>query len=314
MSTQVSPTESTPPVQGGAGELSPDAAPPESRIPQSHRAPAPRRKNKRKKNSKWGILAWIAGIVFFFPVLWMVLTSFKTEAQAYTNTPHIVFSPTLSQYRAVFSGGVGPYFSNSAFATIVSTIIVLVLAVPCAFALSLRPVKKTRDVLFFFLSTKMLPVVAAIIPLFIIAEDLKLLDNIWTLVILYTAMNLPIAVWMMRSFFLEVPGELLEAAEMDGAPLRRSMVEVVLPVILPGIAATALICCIFAWNEFFIAVNMTAANAATVPVFLVGFISSEGLYFSKLAAAATVASVPVILAGWVAQRQLVRGLSFGAIK
>ncbi|HEY2237490.1 MAG TPA: carbohydrate ABC transporter permease [Streptosporangiaceae bacterium] len=244
----------------------------------------------------------------------MVITSFKTEADAYTNTPHIVFSPTWSQYSAVFHSGLWPYVANSAFATIVSTILVLALATPCAFALSLRPVKKTRDVLFFFISTKMLPVVAAIIPIYIAARDLHLLDNIFTLVILYTAMNLPIAVWMMRSFFLEVPGELLEAAEMDGAPLRRTVVEVILPIVAPGLAATALICSIFSWNEFFFAVNITATKAATVPVFLVGFISSEGLYFAQLAAAATVATLPVVLAGWIAQRQLVRGLSFGAIK
>jgi sorbitol/mannitol transport system permease protein len=244
----------------------------------------------------------------------MVLTSFKTEAQAYTNIPHLFFTPTLSQYRTVFDSGLWPYVANSAFATIVSTALVLLLAIPCAFALSLRPVRKTRDVLFFFISTKMLPVVAAIIPIYIAARDLHMLDNIFTLVILYTAMNLPIAVWMMRSFFLEVPHELLEAAEMDGAPLRRTMREVILPVVAPGIAATALICCIFSWNEFFFAVNLTATQAATVPVFLVGFISSEGLYFAQLAAAATVATLPVILAGWVAQRYLVRGLSFGAIK
>jgi sorbitol/mannitol transport system permease protein len=270
---------------------------------------------KRRNNSlTWGIVGWIVGIIFFFPVLWMVITSFKTEADAYTNTPHIVFSPTWSQYSAVFHSGLWPYVANSAFATIVSTILVLALATPCAFALSLRPVKKTRDVLFFFISTKMLPVVAAIIPIYIAARDLHLLDNIFTLVILYTAMNLPIAVWMMRSFFLEVPGELLEAAEMDGAPLRRTVVEVILPIVAPGLAATALICSIFSWNEFFFAVNITATKAATVPVFLVGFISSEGLYFAQLAAAATVATLPVVLAGWIAQRQLVRGLSFGAIK
>jgi len=237
----------------------------------------------------------------------------QDRVQAYTNT-HLFFSPTLSEYKAVFSSGIWPYVANSAFATIVSTILVLLLATPCAFALSLRPVRRTRDLLFFFISTKMLPVVAAIIPIYIAARDLHMLDNIFTLVILYTAMNLPIAVWMMRSFFLEVPGELLEAAEMDGAPLRRTVTEVILPVVAPGIAATALICCIFSWNEFFFAVNLTATQAATVPVFLVGFISSEGLYFAQLAAAATVATLPVILAGWIAQRQLVRGLSFGAIK
>jgi sorbitol/mannitol transport system permease protein len=272
------------------------------------------RKKRRHNSLTLGIVGWVVGILFFFPVLWMVITSFKTEAQVYTNTPKVIFSPTLSQYKTVFSSGLWPYVANSAFATIVSTILVLVLAAPCAFALSLRPVKKTRDVLFFFISTKMLPVVAAIIPIYIAARDLHLLDNIFTLVILYTAMNLPIAVWMMRSFFLEVPGELLEAAEMDGAPLRRTVVEVILPLVAPGLAATALICCIFSWNEFFFAVNLTATRAATVPVFLVGFISSEGLYFAQLAAAATVATLPVILAGWVAQRQLVRGLSFGAIK
>jgi sorbitol/mannitol transport system permease protein len=276
--------------------------------------PARRRKRRRSNSTAWGIVGWFAAILFFFPVLWMVLTSFKTEAQAYTNTPHVLFSPTLSQYKTVFSSGLWPYVANSAFATIVSTLLVLLLATPCAFALSLRPVKKTRDVLFFFISTKMLPVVAAIIPIYIAARDLHMLDNIFTLVILYTAMNLPIAVWMMRSFFLEVPGELLEAAQMDGAPLRRTLTEVILPVVAPGIAATALICSIFSWNEFFFAVNITATEAATVPVFLVGFISSEGLYFAQLAAAATVATLPVVLAGWVAQRQLVRGLSFGAIK
>ena len=275
----------------------------------------PVKRRKRRSNSvTLGIVGWALGILFFFPVLWMVITSFKTEAQAYTNTPHIVFRPTLSQYKTVFSSGIWPYLANSAFATIVSTVFVLLLATPCAFALSLRPVKKTRDVLFFFISTKMLPIVAAIIPIYIAARDLHVLDNIFTLVVLYTAMNLPIAVWMMRSFFLEVPGELLEAAEMDGAPLRRTVTEVILPVVAPGLAATALICCIFAWNEFFFAVNITATQAATVPVFLVGFISSEGLYFAQLAAAATIATLPVILAGWVAQRQLVRGLSFGAIK
>ena len=207
-----------------------------------------------------GIVGWVLGILFFFPVLWMVITSFKTEAQAYTTTPQFVFTPTLEQYKTVFASGIWPYFANSAFATIVSTIFVLLLATPCAFALSLRPVKKTRDVLFFFISTKMLPIVAAIIPIYIAARDLHMLDNIFTLVILYTAMNLPIAVWMMRSFFLEVPGELLEAAEMDGAPLRKTVTEVILPVVAPGLAATALICCIFSWNEFFFAVNLTATR------------------------------------------------------
>jgi sorbitol/mannitol transport system permease protein len=259
-------------------------------------------------------LTWVVAIGFFFPVLWMVLTAFKTEAAAYTDPPTLVFTPTLEQFRAVFDAGIGPYLANSLFATVVSTLLVLVLATPAAFAVSLRPVEKTQDVLFFFISTKMLPVVAAIVPIYVVVNEIGALDNIWTLIVLYTAMNLPIAVWMMRSFFLEVPKELLEAASIDGASLGRTLREVVLPIISPGIFATALICVIFAWNEFFFAVNLTAANAGTVPVFLVGFISSEGLYWARLSAAATLAALPVVLAGWFAQNKLVQGLSFGAVK
>jgi len=260
------------------------------------------------------VIAWVVGIGFFFPVLWMVLTAFKQEADAYTNPPKLFFSPTLEQFKEVFAAGAGPSLLNSLFATVVSTVLVLLLAIPAAFAVSLRPVAKTRDVLFFFISTKMLPVVAAIVPIYVVVNEIHMVDNIWTLVVLYTAMNLPIAIWMMRSFFLEVPGALLEAASIDGASIGRTMREVVLPVVSPGIAATALICVIFAWNEFFIAVNLTAAQAGTVPVFLVGFITSEGLYFAKLCAAATLAALPVVIAGWVAQNKLVQGLSFGAVK
>jgi sorbitol/mannitol transport system permease protein len=259
-------------------------------------------------------LTWIVAIGFFFPVLWMVLTAFKSENAAYTDPPTLFFTPTLEQFRAVFDAGIGVYLANSLTATVVSTILVLVLGTPAAFAVSLRPVEKTQDVLFFFISTKMLPVVAAIVPIYVVVNEIGALDNIWTLIVLYTAMNLPIAVWMMRSFFLEVPKELLEAASIDGASLGRTLREVVLPIVSPGIFATALICVIFAWNEFFFAVNLTAANAGTVPVFLVGFITSEGLYWARLSAAATLAALPVVLAGWFAQNKLVQGLSFGAVK
>ncbi|AWK74882.1 sugar ABC transporter permease [Rhodococcus oxybenzonivorans] len=276
--------------------------------------PETKRARKHRKFSPWSVVAWIVALGFFFPVAWMVLTAFKQEGDAYTTPPKLFFTPTLDQFTAVLESGIGIALLNSAFATAMSTILVLVLGVPAAFALSLRPVRKTKDALFFFISTKMLPIVAAIIPLYVIVNDIGLLDNIWALVILYTAMNLPIAVWMMRSFFLEVPGELLEAASMDGASLWTSVREVILPLVSPGIAATALICVIFSWNEFFFAVNLTAVQAQTIPVFLVGFITGEGLYWARLSAAATLAALPVILAGWVAQNKLVRGLSFGAIK
>jgi len=171
-----------------------------------------------------------------------------------------------------------------------------------------------RDGLFFFISTKMLPIVAAIGPLYVLALHAHLLDSIWVLIILYTAMNLPVAIWLIRSFMLEVPKEMLEAAELDGAGRVREMTEVIMPVISPGLVSTALICVIFAWNELFLALNLTVTNAATMPMFLISSVPQEGLYLAHLSAAATVASVPVILVGWIAQRSLVRGLSMGAIK
>ena len=275
---------------------------------------ASRKARKWSASLAWFVLVWVAAIAFFLPVLWMVLTAFKPETAAYSYPPKWTFSPTLSEFRSVFSRGIGPFLENSLFATLVSTLVVLALALPAAYALSIRPVTKWRDSLFFFISTKMLPIVAAIVPIYIVARDVHLLDNVYALVLLYAAMNLPIAVWMLRSFMLEVPGEVLEAARIDGASLFREITRVIMPIIMPGIAASALICIIFAWNEFFFAVNLTSTVAATMPVFLVGFITSEGLFWAQLSAAATVASVPIIIIGWIAQKQLVRGLSMGALK
>ena len=259
------------------------------------------------------IVAWAVGIAVFLPVLWMVITAFKPESDAETWPPRFTFSPTLSEFRLVFSG-MGPYITHSAIATIGSTILVLVLGLPAAYALSVRPVKRWRDGLFFFISTKMLPIVAAIGPLYVIALHAHLLDSVWLLIILYAAMNLPIAIWMLRSFMLEVPPETLEAARLDGAGRIREITEVIMPVVAPGLVSTALICVIFAWNELFLAINLTVTNAATMPMFLISSVPQEGLYIAHLSAAATVASVPVIIVGWIAQRSLVRGLSMGAIK
>ncbi|MDE3133703.1 MAG: carbohydrate ABC transporter permease [Acidobacteriota bacterium] len=244
----------------------------------------------------------------------MVITSFKQEGAAYTSPPKIVFHPTLNQFSQVFSSGAGPPFLHSVFVSLVSVVLVLALALPAAYALAIRPVKRWRDTLFFFLSTKMLPYVAAIVPIYIIALHVGLLDNDWALVILYTGFNLPLAVWMTRSFFLEGPRELLEAVRIDGGGLRVELTKVIMPLVAPGIAATALICVIFTWNEFFFAYFLTATKGPTVPIFLVSFLQSEGQYWARLSAAATAACLPVILAGWVAQKQLVRGLSLGALK
>ena len=261
----------------------------------------------------WAILAWAAAIIFFIPVLWMVITAFKPESAAETWPPKFIFTPTLSEFRLAITG-MGPFLTHSIIATLGSTILVLLLAVPAAYALSVRPVKHWRDGLFFFISTKMLPIVAAIGPLYVIALHTRLLDSVALMIILYTAMNLPLAIWMIRSFMLEVPGELLEAARLDGAGRIREMGSVILPIISPGLTSTALICVIFAWNELFLAINLTVTNAATLPMFLISSVPQEGLFIAHLCAAATIASVPVIIVGWIAQRSLVRGLSMGAIK
>jgi sorbitol/mannitol transport system permease protein len=278
-----------------------------------NRRPAAQRFRAMSGTVGWGLLAWVVGVAFFLPVLWMVITAFKPEATAETWPPRFTFSPTLAEFRLVFSG-MSPYLIHSVIATVGSTVLVLVLGVPAAYALSVHPVRHWRDGLFFFISTKMLPVVAAIGPLYVIALKAHLLDSIWLLIILYTAMNLPLAIWMIRSFMLEVPGEMLEAARLDGAGRIREISEVIMPVVSPGLVSTALICVIFAWNELFLALNLTTTNAATMPMYLINSVPQEGLYIAHLSAAATVASVPVILVGWVAQRSLVRGLAMGAIK
>jgi sorbitol/mannitol transport system permease protein len=197
---------------------------------------------------------------------------------------------------------------------ILSTLIVLALAIPAAYALAIKPVVKWRDVLFFFISTKFLPVVASILPLWILARDLDLLNTRVVLIVLYTAINLPLAVWMLRSFFVEIPRELIEAAEIDGARLRGQLTSVILPLAAPGIAATALLCVIFAWNEFFYAVQLNPVEGSTVPVWVTTNVSTRGEFLAKLSAASVLACIPVVLAGWIAQKRMIRGLAMGAIK
>ena len=277
-------------------------------------AARPRGARARVSKTGWSVLAWVIAAVFFFPVLWMALEGLKTEPQAASVPPTIVFTPSLGALQEVLSRDFPPYLINSAMATIGSTLLVLAFGLPAAYALSIRPVKKARDVLFFFISTRFLPFAASLVPLYILARDLHLLDNIMALVIIYTTINLPLGIWLLRSFMLELPHELIEAARVDGATMRHELLRIVLPLITPGIAATSLICLIFAWNEFFYAVNFTSSIAATSPIFLVGFISGRGLFYAKLAAAATLASLPVLLAGWIAQKQLIRGLTMGAVK
>jgi sorbitol/mannitol transport system permease protein len=264
-------------------------------------------------------MAWAMGFIFFFPVLWMVGTSFKNEGTAQTTTPNFRFDGGLDRYRAVMKDLPGTLtfmkaLGTSMFVVLVSTLVVLLLAIPAAYALSIRPITKWRDVLLFFISTKFLPVAAAILPLYAIFRKFALLDTRLGLVIVYTSMNLPLAVWMLRSFFSEVPRELIEAAEIDGASFLQRVTRILLPIVGPGVSATALLCFIFAWNEFFLAVNLTTFRSQTVPIWVTTMISTRGQFLAKLSAASTLACLPVVLAGWAAQKRLVRGLTMGAVK
>lgn len=260
------------------------------------------------------LAAWLCGLAFALPVVWMIITSFHKEEDAATNPPSLFAPLSLDGYRSFFDAGPWPPLLNSLTASVVSTLLVLLLAFPAAYALSIRPVKKWTDVLFFFLSTKMLPIVAGILPIYLFAQKVNLLDNIWLLIILYTSMNLPIAVWMLRSFLAEVPVEMLEAAQVDGASLTVTLRKVIAPVVMPGIAAAALICFIFSWNELLLARVLTGTVAGTAPVFLTGFVTSQGLFLAKVCAASFVVSLPVLAAGFAAQDKLVQGLSMGAVK
>ena len=265
-----------------------------------------------------GLLTWIIGLLFFFPLFWLVLNGFKEESVA-NGSPKLFFDPTLDRFSEVTESTPGllsftEAFGNSFWIVLISTVLVMTLAIPAAYALAIRPMRKWRDVLFFFISTKFLPIVGAIMPLRIIARDLDLLNTRVVLVILYTAMNLPLAVWMLRSFFAEVPKELVEAAQIDGCSLMGQIRQVILPIVAPGLAATALLCVIFAWNEYFLAVQLNPVDASTMPVWVASQENSRGNFLAKLSAASVLATLPVVLAGWVAQKRMIRGLAMGAIK
>jgi sorbitol/mannitol transport system permease protein len=264
-----------------------------------------------------GIAAWVVGMLWIFPVGWTLLTSFKTEQDASAQTLHNGL--TFGRYSDVSHSTTGTLslsaaFTNSLVVVVVSTVIVMLLALPAAYALAIRPVPKWRDVLFFFISIKFLPIVASIFPIYVYAQKWNLIGTRTILIILYIAINLPLAIWMLRSFFIEVPRELIEASEIDGTSLFNQLRSVILPITAPGIAATALLCVIFAWNEYFYAIQLNFAGASTMPQWVIGNVSTRGNFLAKLSAASIIACLPVVLAGWAAQKRMIRGLSMGAIK
>ncbi|CAA9575278.1 MAG: Various polyols ABC transporter, permease protein 2 [uncultured Truepera sp.] len=272
-------------------------------------------------SSKFGgtllsVFTLLLAFAMFFPILWMFLTSFKTEQQAIQFPPQLFFAPTLENWRvALFNSPFLEYLQNTVIITFFSILVALLLGVPTAYAMAFYQTKRTDSSLLWMMSTRMLPPAGVIVPLYIIFLNLNLLDTYLGLVILYAAMNFPLVVWMMRSFMLEVPYEVIEAARLDGANLRQEFMRVIMPLLIPGLAATSLLAMIFTWNEFFLAVNLTSRDASPLSVYVSTFKAAQGdLFIAKMSAAATAAVIPVLIAGWVAQRQLVTGLTMGAIK
>ncbi len=261
-------------------------------------------------------LTLLLALLMFFPILWMALTSLKTEAQAIAFPPKLVFWPTLANWqRTLFASPFVEFLGNTAIITFFSTLLALLLGIPAAYAMAYYPSKRTDGSMLWMMSTRMLPPAGVIVPLYVLFLNLKLLDTHLGLVILYAGMNLPLVVWMVRSFLLEIPFDIIESARLDGASLRQEITTVLLPLLIPGLAATSLLTLIFTWNEFFFAVSLTTRDASPLSVYVSTFKAAQGdLFIAKMSAAATAAVVPVLVAGWLAQRQLVTGLTLGAIK
>ena len=259
------------------------------------------------------VVGWGVALLLFFPIAWMVLTSFKSEPEAIN--ANLAFTPTLTSYTDVLARA--DYFNfalNSIVISVGGTILALLFAIPAAYSMAFHPTARTRGTLLWMLSTKMLPPVGVLVPIYLLFRTVGLLDTRSGLVAIYALMNLPIVVWMLFTFYKEVPNDILEAGRMDGARTWGELWFLLLPLTLPGVASTGLLSLILCWNEAFWSLNLTSSSAAPLTTFIASFSSPEGLFFAKLSAASTVAVAPVLVFGWISQRQLVRGLTFGAVK
>jgi sorbitol/mannitol transport system permease protein len=260
------------------------------------------------------VAAWIVALLIFFPILYTIITSFKSETEAIAGF-NLIPSFTTESYAEVQSQyNYFKPFMNSVILSLGSTILALLIAVPAAWSMAFSPTRRTKDILMWMLSTKMMPAVAVLFPMYLIFRNLGLLDSRIGLMVMLTMINLPIVVWMLYTYFREIPGEILEASRMDGASLWGEIWYVLTPMAVPGIASTMLLNIILAWNEAFWTIRLTATNAAPLTAFISSFSSPQGLFWAKLSAASTLAIAPILIMGWFSQKQLVRGLTFGAVK
>jgi sorbitol/mannitol transport system permease protein len=261
------------------------------------------------------LTAWGVTLVLFFPLGWLVLTSFKTELQAISVPPLLLFTPTLENFEIVQErSDYMLYAQNSLITSVLSTVLGLMLAFPAAYSMAFFKGKYTKDILMWMLSTKMMPAVGALVPIYVLAQTAGLLDSRTALVIVFTLSNLPIMVWMLYSYLKDIPHEILEASRMDGATLWQEFRMVLLPLTMGGLASTGLLCLVLSWNEAFWSLNLSAAKAGTLATLIASYSSPEGLFWAKLSAASFMAIAPIVVFGWFSQKQLVQGLTFGAVK
>ncbi|ENA29570.1 MULTISPECIES: carbohydrate ABC transporter permease [Pseudomonas] len=273
------------------------------------------KQSRRLHSAVLGTLAWIIALVLFFPIFWMILTSFKTEIDAFATPPQFIFMPTLENYLHIQERSDYFHFAwNSVAISFGSTVLGLLLAVPAAYSMAFHETRLTKQTLLWMLSTKMLPAVGVLMPIYLMTKSLGLLDTKLSLIIIYTLINLPIMVWMVYTYFKEIPKDILEAARLDGATTFQEIVRVLLPISKGGLASTVLLSLILCWNEAFWSLNLTSSNAAPLTALIASYSSPEGLFWAKLSAVSTLACAPILIFGWISQKQLVRGLSFGAVK
>jgi sorbitol/mannitol transport system permease protein len=273
---------------------------------------------RQKSPIRWGhyaqnVALWGAVVIIFGPIFWLIVTSFKTDAAAYDLPPKLLFTPTLEQYAGALESFWAP-FLNSVIIVGVSTAICLLLGVPAAFALSFYAHERNESIVFWFITTKALPQVAVLVPLFVIFRELQLLDTVWVLIIVFVGMNTPIVVWMMYQFMKDLPRGILEAAQVDGVSLSQMLMQIVIPLTRAGIASTAMLCVIFAWNEFLFSVSFTAIEWQPLSVAVAAQQTSRGAFWAQLSAFTTLAIIVPVIVGWLTQKQLVRGLTSGAVK
>ena len=271
--------------------------------------------NQNARQPLLGTAAWLAALLTVFPIIWMLLTAFKTETQAIAIPPLLIFKPVLDSFITATSGADYLSFAlNSIIVSFGSTALATLIAFPAAYAMAFMPGRRTQDILVWMLSTKMLPPVGVLVPIYLIFRDTGLLDTRSGLVIVDTLINLPIVVWMLYSFFKDIPNEILEAARVDGVNTRQQMMFLLLPLASPGIASTALLAVIFSWNEAFWSINLTSSHAGTLAAYIARFSAPEGLFWAQLSAASILTVAPILIFGSLMQRHLVRGLTFGAVK